>query len=127
MSHPFLKKSLGQHFLKDEQVLHDIAAAIGDLSRFNQVIEIGPGMGALTKHLLATKPDNFYVVELDDRWAAYLPQTYPLLQGKVIHQDFLQVNLDFIEKPCHIVGNFPYNILRKLFFALLMSEKKSPR
>ena len=124
MAHPFLKKSLGQHFLKDEQVLHDIAAAIGDLSRFNQVIEIGPGMGALTKHLLATKPDNFYVVELDDRWAAYLPQTYPQLQGKVIHQDFLQVNLDFIEKPCHIVGNFPYNISSQIVFRIIDEREK---
>lgn len=124
MSHPFLKKSLGQHFLKDEQVLQDIAAAIGDLSRFKQVIEIGPGMGALTKHLLAKNPDNFYVVELDDRWAAYLPQTYPQLKGKVIHQDFLQVNLDFLEKPCHIVGNFPYNISSQIVFRIIDEREK---
>jgi 16S rRNA (adenine1518-N6/adenine1519-N6)-dimethyltransferase len=78
----------------------------------------------LTKHLLATKPDNFYVVELDDRWAAYLPQTYPQLQGKVIHQDFLQVNLDFIEKPCHIVGNFPYNISSQIVFRIIDEREK---
>lgn len=77
-----LKKSLGQHFLKDEDVLQRIAEAIGSLDRFKTVVEIGPGMGALTKHLVKTKPDNFYVIELDDRWAAYLPKTFPVLRIK---------------------------------------------
>ena len=119
MSDLHLKKSLGQHFLKDEEVLQKITDAIGDLSQFKTVVEIGPGMGALTKYLIQSKPDNFYVVELDDRWAAHLLQTFPILRGKLIHQDFLQVDLSFLQNPTHIVGNFPYNISSQIIFKII--------
>ena len=119
MSDLHLKKSLGQHFLKDEEVLQKIADAIGDLSRFKTVVEIGPGMGALTNYLIKSKPDNFYVVELDDRWAAHLLQTHPILRGKLIHQDFLQTDLSFLQNPSHIVGNFPYNISSQIVFKII--------
>jgi 16S rRNA (adenine1518-N6/adenine1519-N6)-dimethyltransferase len=115
----YLKKSLGQHFLKDEEVLQKIADAIGDMSHFKMVVEIGPGMGALTRYLIQNKPDNFYVVELDDRWAAHLLQTYPILRGKLIHQDFLQTDLSFLQNPSHIVGNFPYNISTQIVFRII--------
>jgi 16S rRNA (adenine1518-N6/adenine1519-N6)-dimethyltransferase len=114
-----LKKSLGQHFLKDEDVLQRIADAIGDLKPFKTVVEIGPGMGALTNYLIKTKPDNFYVVELDDRWAAHLLQTHPILRGKLIHQDFLQTDLNFLQYPAHLVGNFPYNISSQIVFRII--------
>ena len=65
MSNLHLKKSLGQHFLNDESVLLKIADAISDMSAFKTVVEIGPGMGALTKYLIPQKHDNFYVVELE--------------------------------------------------------------
>ncbi len=119
MSGLHLKKSLGQHFLKDESVLQKIADAIGDLRRFKTVVEIGPGMGALTAYLIKNKPDNFYVVELDDRWAAHLLQTYPILRGKLLHEDFLQTDLDFLQNPSHIVGNFPYNISSQIVFRII--------
>lgn len=119
-----LKKSLGQHFLHDENMLRKIASAIGDLAPFATVVEIGPGMGALTKHLLQSHPVNFYVIELDDRWAAYLPQQYPLLKGKVIHGDFLKVSLDFLKAPVHVVGNFPYNISSQIVFRILEENEK---
>jgi 16S rRNA (adenine1518-N6/adenine1519-N6)-dimethyltransferase len=114
-----LKKSLGQHFLKDEEVLQKIADAIGNLSHFKTVVEIGPGMGALTKYLIQSKPDNFYVVELDDRWAVHLLQTFPILRGKLIHQDFLQTDLSFLQNPTHVVGNFPYNISSQIVFRVI--------
>ncbi len=119
MSGLYLKKSLGQHFLKDESVLQKIADAIGDLGRFKTVVEIGPGMGALTTYLIKDKPDNFYVIELDDRWAAHLLQTHPILRGKLIHQDFLQTDLSFLQNPSHIVGNFPYNISSQIVFKII--------
>jgi 16S rRNA (adenine1518-N6/adenine1519-N6)-dimethyltransferase len=114
-----LKKSLGQHFLKDENVLHKIADAIGDMGTFKTVVEIGPGMGALTKYLVKNNPANFYVIELDDRWAAYLEQTFAVLKGKVIHQDFLKADLSFMEFPTHVVGNFPYNISSQIVFRII--------
>ena len=119
MSNLHLKKSLGQHFLKDEEVLQKIADAIGDMSHFKSVVEIGPGMGALTQYLIKNKPDNFYVVELDDRWAAHLLQTFPILRGKLLHQDFLQTDLSFLQNPSHIVGNFPYNISSQIVFRII--------
>lgn len=120
MSHPYLKKSLGQHFLKDEDMLQKISNAIGDVSGFATLLEIGPGMGALTKYLVQKKHPNFYVVELDDRWAAYIRQTFSALKDKVIHQDFLQADLqDLFQYPTHVVGNFPYNISSQIVFKVI--------
>jgi 16S rRNA (adenine1518-N6/adenine1519-N6)-dimethyltransferase len=124
VSNLHLKKSLGQHFLKDESVLQKIADAIGDLSGYKTVVEIGPGMGALTKYLLPGKHDNFYVVELDDRWAEHLSNAYPVLRGKIIHEDFLQTDLSFLQNPTHIVGNFPYNISSQIVFRIIDERDK---
>jgi 16S rRNA (adenine1518-N6/adenine1519-N6)-dimethyltransferase len=124
VSNLHLKKSLGQHFLKDESVLHKIADAIGDLSGYKTVVEIGPGMGALTKYLLPKKHDNFYVVELDDRWAEHLSNAYPVLRDKIIHEDFLQTDLSFLQNPTHIVGNFPYNISSQIVFRIIDEREK---
>ena len=124
MSNLHLKKSLGQHFLNDESVLQKIADAIGDLSIYKTVVEIGPGMGALTKYLLPQKHDSFYVVELDDRWAEHLSNAYPALRGKIIHEDFLQTDLGFLQNPTHIVGNFPYNISSQIVFRIIDERDK---
>ena len=77
------KKHLGQHFLKDES----IAAAIADTLNFegyDDVLEIGPGMGVLTKYLL-DKPINTYVIEIDTESVAYLDSNYPKLKDKIIY------------------------------------------
>jgi len=115
-----LKKSLGQHFLKDEAILNKIADAIGDLSSFKTVLEIGPGQGALTKYLVKKKHPNYLAIELDNRWAAYIPEHFPVLQGKVINEDFLHTDLTKIfEYPTHVVGNFPYNISTEIIFKVI--------
>jgi 16S rRNA (adenine1518-N6/adenine1519-N6)-dimethyltransferase len=120
----YLKKSLGQHFLKDESVLQKIAEAIGDLHRFKTVVEIGPGMGALTRYLLPQQHPQFFVVELDDRWAAHLSNVYPPLRGKIIHEDFLTADLGFLQHPALVVGNFPYNISSQIVFRLIDEKNK---
>ncbi len=127
MSNLHLKKSLGQHFLNDESVLLKIAAAIGDMSVFKTVVEIGPGIGALTKYLIPQKHSNFYVVELDDRWAEHLSNAYPALRGKIIHEDFLQTDLSFLQNPTHVVGNFPYNISSQIVFRIIDERDKVER
>lgn len=124
VSNLYLKKSLGQHFLKDESILQKIADAIGDLKEFKTVVEIGPGMGALTKYLLQKNHPEFYAIELDDRWAAHLANAYPPLRGRIIHEDFLQTNLNFLQKPTHIVGNFPYNISSQIIFRVIDEKEK---
>jgi len=105
-------------------VLQKIADAIGDLNAFKTVVEIGPGMGALTKYLLKQNHPDFFVVELDDRWAEYLPNTYTALHSKVIHEDFLKTDLGFLQNPTHVVGNFPYNISSQIVFRIIDEREK---
>lgn len=124
MSNLHLKKSLGQHFLHDAAVLQKIADAVGDLSGFKTVVEIGPGMGALTQFLLKQNHPGFYVVELDDRWAKHLSDAYPALRGKIIHEDFLQADLSFLQNPAHVTGNFPYNISTQIVFRIIEEREK---
>ena len=115
-----LKKSLGQHFLKDENVQRRIADAIGDMKAYARVIEIGPGMGALTRHLTKGKPDNLWLIELDDRWAEHQKTTNAWMGERVVHEDFLNADLNHIlAYPTHIVGNFPYNISSQIVFTII--------
>jgi 16S rRNA (adenine1518-N6/adenine1519-N6)-dimethyltransferase len=112
-----LKKSLGQHFLKDENICRKIVAALQQHS-FTQLLEIGPGGGALTKHLLQIDPAIFKAVEVDDEKVAFLLKTYPQLEGKIIHEDFLDMEKPF-EGKITVVGNFPYNISTQILFKIL--------
>ena len=82
-----LKKSLGQHFLKDEQVSRRIVSELGSCS-FSQLLEVGPGGGALTKYLVELPGIDFKAVEVDDEKVQYLLKTYPVLVNKIIHQSF---------------------------------------
>ena len=85
-----LKKSLGQHFLKDESISQRIVA---ELTRtpFDNLVEVGPGGGALTKYLLQIPGINFKAVELDDEKVIFLKNTYPQLQDKIIPKSILQL------------------------------------
>jgi 16S rRNA (adenine1518-N6/adenine1519-N6)-dimethyltransferase len=112
-----LKKSLGQHFLKDENICRKILSSLEQHS-FTQLLEVGPGGGALTKYLLELKDINFRAVELDDEKVEYLQKTWPLLKGKIIHQDFLEIDKPFAGK-FTVVGNFPYNISTQILFKVL--------
>jgi 16S rRNA (adenine1518-N6/adenine1519-N6)-dimethyltransferase len=105
---------LGQHFLKDDQVCHKIVDAL--LERpFNQLLEVGPGGGALTKYLLQIPDIALKAVELDDEKIAFLKATYPELKDKIIHDDFLKTKPAF-EGNFTIIGNFPYNISSQILF-----------
>jgi len=109
-----LKKSLGQHFLKDENIINNIVLAVKE-HPFTQLLEVGPGGGALTKHLLAIPNIDFKAVELDDEKVVLLPKSLPNIQGKIIHKDFLQIDAPF-EGHFTIIGNFPYNISTEILF-----------
>jgi 16S rRNA (adenine1518-N6/adenine1519-N6)-dimethyltransferase len=112
-----LKKSLGQHFLKDENISRNIVAALTK-NPFDRLLEIGPGGGALTGFLLALPGIDFKAVELDDEKVAYLLKTFPAIEGKLIHKDFLEMEKPF-DAPFTIVGNFPYNISTQILFRIL--------
>lgn len=112
-----LKKSLGQHFLKDENICRKIIAALKENS-FNQLFEVGPGGGALTKYLLEIKDIDFKAVELDNEKIIFLEKSYPQLKGKIIHESFLEIEQPFQGK-FTVIGNFPYNISTQILFKIL--------
>ena len=112
-----LKKSLGQHFLKDENVCKKIVAAIQQYPH-QKLLEVGPGGGALTKYLLAIPAIDFKAVELDTEKFDFLLSVYPELKGKLLNQDFLDMGRPFDEK-FSVVGNFPYNISSQILFKIL--------
>lgn len=111
------KKSLGQHFLKDENICRKIVLALQEHS-FNQLLEVGPGGGALTKYLLDIKDIDFKAVELDDEKVSFLEKTYPLLKGRILHENFLELEQPFQGKFI-VIGNFPYNISTQILFKVL--------
>ncbi|MBN8863032.1 MAG: ribosomal RNA small subunit methyltransferase A [Sphingobacteriales bacterium] len=112
-----LKKSLGQHFLRDENVCRKIVQALQQYP-FQRLLEVGPGGGALTKHLLEIADIDFKAVELDEEKVQYLLQTFPAIEGKIIHQSFLETPIPF-QEPFTLVGNFPYNISTQILFRVL--------
>ncbi len=119
-----LKKSLGQHFLKDENICKQIVAALQQ-KPFERLVEVGPGAGALTKYLLPLTGFEFKAVELDDEKVAYLNKTFPSIDGKIIHEDFLSIDAPF-EETFTIVGNFPYNISSQILFKILDWKDQVP-
>ena len=109
------KKFLGQHFLKDEQIARRIAESLS--GRVCHVLEIGPGMGVLTKYLIANEALDFMAIELDSESVAYLHAHYPSL--RVVEGDFLRLDLaSLFPQPFAIIGNFPYNISSQILFRL---------
>ncbi len=112
-----LKKSLGQHFLKDENISKKIVAAIRQYPHKN-LLEVGPGGGALTKYLLEIPEIDFKAVELDKEKVDYLLGAYSNLKDKLIHQNFLEMEKPFTDKLA-ITGNFPYNISSQILFKIL--------
>jgi 16S rRNA (adenine1518-N6/adenine1519-N6)-dimethyltransferase len=113
------KKSLGQHFLKDESIALKIVEGLL-LQNNEKVLEIGPGMGVLTKYLVQNPGIDLKVIEIDRDSVAFLKKHFPLLQGKIVEGDFLETDLDSIfEGQFAIIGNFPYNISSQIFFKTL--------
>jgi 16S rRNA (adenine1518-N6/adenine1519-N6)-dimethyltransferase len=112
-----LRKSLGQHFLRDENVSRKIVASLSQ-HPFTRLLEVGPGAGALTKYLLELEGVDFKAVELDGEKIQYLEKTWPVLQGKIIHASILDMEKPFGGK-FTVIGNFPYNISSQILFKML--------
>jgi len=112
-----LKKSLGQHFLKDENICKKIVDAIQQYPH-QKLLEVGPGGGALTKYLLQIPAIEFKAVELDTEKVDYLLTSYTDLKGKLINQNFLDMEKPFNER-FSVTGNFPYNISSQILFKVL--------
>lgn len=120
------KKHLGQHFLNDENIAKKIADSLV-LEGYKKVLEIGPGMGVLTKYLLE-KPIETYVIEIDTESVEYLQTHYLQLSNRIISKDFLKYNIKevFGNEPFAIIGNFPYNISSQIVFRALELRDQIP-
>lgn len=122
------KKHLGQHFLTDENIAKKIADSL-TLNGYNDVLEIGPGMGVLTKYLIP-KDTHVHVIEIDSESVEYLKTARKVqnLAFEIIEADFLKIDLStiFKRKPIAIIGNFPYNISSQIVFKTLENRHQIP-
>ena len=119
------KKHLGQHFLTDLNIAQNIAGALTGVD-YQDVLEVGPGMGVLTQYLLQTK-QTIHAIEVDNESVDYLNTNFPKLEPNLIFGDFLKCNLakDF-PSPLAIIGNFPYNISSQILFKTIENRKQIP-
>jgi 16S rRNA (adenine1518-N6/adenine1519-N6)-dimethyltransferase len=112
------KKSLGQHFLRDENIARKIVNSLSP-GQVKSILEIGPGTGILTKYLFRLSGD-VSLMEIDRESWEYLIRHYPERSGSIFHGDFLDADLSaIITRPAAIIGNFPYNISSQIFFRIL--------
>jgi len=121
------KKHLGQHFLIDKGVCERIASQFKKHHECKKVLEIGPGMGALTEYLIKGELD-VWVMEIDRDSITYLQEHFPVLENKIIEADFLKSDLTSIvgDEPFSVVGNFPYNISSQILFKCLEYRNQIP-
>ncbi|RSC95101.1 16S rRNA (adenine(1518)-N(6)/adenine(1519)-N(6))-dimethyltransferase RsmA [Tenacibaculum singaporense] len=129
------KKHLGQHFLNDENIAKKIADTLTEKG-YDNVLEIGPGMGVLTKYLLKKNP-KVTVMELDSESVTYLQETFPvehiklntskekftIIEGDFLKKDFTEI---FDKQQVAIIGNFPYNISSQIVFKAIENREFVP-
>ena len=119
------KKHLGQHFLTDENIARKIVEGL-DFQNYNNVLEVGPGTGVLTKYLLEM-PTETYVAEIDTESIEYLKIHYQKLEDKHFTGDFLKINLsEIFSSQVAVIGNFPYNISSQILFKIIDNYQQIP-
>ena len=112
------KKHLGQHFLTDENIARKIVEGLS-FENYSNVLEVGPGMGVLTKYLLE-KDQNIYLAEIDTESIEYLKEKYSKITDHTFVGDFLKQDFSFInDEQIAIIGNFPYNISSQILFQIV--------
>lgn len=112
------KKHLGQHFLTDQNIARNIVDSLS-FEGYKKVLEVGPGMGVLTKFLLE-KDSEIYVAEIDQESIVYLKQHYPKLEEQHFVGDFLKINIpEVFNEELAVIGNFPYNISSQILFKII--------
>lgn len=113
------KKALGQHFLTDLSIASRIASTLDDYVGV-PVMEVGPGMGVLTRFLL-DKSHDVTVAEIDTESVEYLHDNFLALEGRIVEGDFLKLDLRefYGGRECCVIGNYPYNISSQIFFHVL--------
>jgi 16S rRNA (adenine1518-N6/adenine1519-N6)-dimethyltransferase len=121
------KKHLGQHFLRNDEICANIAAALKHPDTFNSILEIGPGTGALTRHLIGLHSKELFVAEVDHESIAWLHVHFPSLKGHILNEDVLRMPLpERITGQVAVIGNFPYNISSQILFWVLDHKDQVP-
>ncbi len=124
MSYVKPKKSLGQHFLTDQNIAFKIVDSLS--SSVTNVLEIGPGTGVLTQFLLSRAEINLHVIEIDRDSVMYLRENFSELKN-IWSEDFLKADIATKFKGnFSIIGNFPYNISSQIFFKVLTMRNRVP-
>jgi 16S rRNA (adenine1518-N6/adenine1519-N6)-dimethyltransferase len=119
------KKHLGQHFLTDKNIAAKIVESLRPGGKYNQVLEVGPGMGILSDFLLQKTDYQTSLIDIDTESYLYLQKKYPQLGSRLINADFLE--MDFaahFNGPMGIIGNFPYNISSQILFKVLDNRQQ---
>jgi len=125
------KKALGQHFLTDQGVAGRIVDSLECPSEgpAMPVLEIGPGMGVLSRHLLERDNIDFKMIEIDSESVNYLLTHFPKAYGRVLEGDFLKLKMEALygDSQFCVIGNFPYNISSQIFFRILDYRTQIPQ
>lgn len=120
------KKRLGQHFLTDKNIAEKIVNSLTYVN-YNDVLEIGPGMGVLTDFLFKNSMNRIKLIDIDTESVLYLKQKYPEHTDNIIEGDFLKLNFDiYFQDSFAVIGNFPYNISSQILFKVLDYKKNIP-
>ncbi len=124
------KKALGQHFLTDERIAFGTVEALTETftsKSGNKVLEVGPGMGVLTKYMVKDESIDLRVVEIDSESVEYLLVNYPGIDKRIYQGDFLRMDFNALfDGEFSVIGNFPYNISSQIFFKILDNKERIP-
>jgi 16S rRNA (adenine1518-N6/adenine1519-N6)-dimethyltransferase len=121
------KKHLGQHFLTDKNIAEKIVNSLIHHDKYQQVLEVGPGMGVLSDFLLQKKEYETHLIDIDTESFLFLQKKYPELGDKLLNEDFLKLNFkDVFASSFAIIGNFPYNISSQILFKVLDNRNQVP-
>ena len=121
------KKALGQHFLTDQSIARTIVDSLTRDNPVRDTLEVGPGMGVLTRYLLEREDIDLKLVELDSESVEYLLTHFAGMQGRLYEADFLKLDLhSLFPGQYRVIGNFPYNISPQIFFKILDDKDRVP-
>lgn len=121
------KKAFGQHFLTDQSIARTIVDSLTRDNPVRDTLEVGPGMGVLTRYLLEREDIDLKLVELDSESVEYLLTHFAGMQGRLYEADFLKLDLhSLFPGQYRVIGNFPYNISSQIFFKILDDKDRVP-
>ncbi len=121
------KKHLGQHFLTDQNIAKNIVDALVQAKTTPAVLEVGPGMGVLTKFLLAEPTCVTWAAEIDTESVSYLMANYPQISERLITESFLTLDFSKLDSNAiNVIGNFPYNISSQIVFKIIDNFERVP-